>query len=303
MNSSDGEENTDRKAQVCPFLGLKDDPATALSFLSSHNRCFHARPALPVKLEYQRTYCLDINFTSCEEYNREPDTPLPPELRFVGGSGLREYFGKAGVWILIIVLIIIMLIAWQVLPRGLLGFGNPGQSPGVIEPAFSTNVENQTLPILTTQVQETPTPTLFVTTTPTFPIQTFAPTVVSPHVLETPIGVEHKLVIHRVLAGESIMSIASKYWTTVEAIQAVNYSLPIPLRIGWLIIVPINQTNVQGFPTFEAIEVSTDVAVRTLAQQLSVDPALLELYNGLGNNEFLSSGDWALVPHVSTATP
>jgi hypothetical protein len=83
----------------------------------------------------------------------------------------------------------------------------------------------------------------------------------------------------------------------------VNYSLPSPLRIGWLIIVPINQTNVQGLPTFDAYEVSTDVAVRTLAQQLSVDPALLELYNGLGNNEFLSSGDWVLVPHLSTATP
>ena len=303
MNLSDGEENIDRKAQVCPFLGLKDDPATALSFPSSHNRCFHARPALPVKLEFQRAYCLEINHTSCEEYNRAPDKPLPSNLRFVGGSGLREKFGKAGVWILIIVLIVVVLIAWQVLSRGLLGFGNPGQSPGVIEPAFSTNVENQTLPIVTTQVQDTPTPTIFVTTTSTFPIQTFAPTEVSPHVLETPIGVEHKLVIHRVLAGESTMSIASKYWTTVQAIQAVNYSLPSPLRIGWLIIVPINQTNVQGLPTFDAYEVSTDVAVRTLAQQLSVDPALLELYNGLGNNEFLSSGDWVLVPHLSTATP
>jgi hypothetical protein len=73
MNLSDGEENIDRKAQVCPFLGLKDDPATALSFPSSHNRCFHARPALPVKLEFQRAYCLEINHTSCEEYNRAPD--------------------------------------------------------------------------------------------------------------------------------------------------------------------------------------------------------------------------------------
>jgi hypothetical protein len=299
MKLSDGEEITDRKAQVCPFLGLKDDPATALSFPSSHNRCFHARPALPVKLEFQRAYCLEINHTSCEEYNRAPDKPLPSNLRYVSGSGLREKFGNAGVWLLLLVFIIIVLIAWQVLSRGLLGFGNPGQ----LGSAFSTNVVYQTLPLVATQVLDTPTPTLFLTNTPTFPIQTFAPTVVSPHVLETPIGVQHKLVIHRVLAGESIMSIASKYWTTVEAIQAVNYSLPIPLRIGWLIIVPINQTNVQGLPTFDAFEVSTDVAVRTLAQQLSVDPALLELYNGLGNNEFMNSGDWVLVPHMSTATP
>ena len=303
MNVSDGKENTDRKVQVCPFLGLKDDPATALSFPSSHNRCFHARPAIPVKLEFQRTDCLSINHTNCEEYNRKPDTPLPPELRYVGGSGLRERFGKGGVWLLLVVFVIIVLIAWQFLSRGLMGFGNPGQSPEMTVPAFSTNVENQTPLILTVQLQDTPTPTLFITATPTFLIQTFAPTVVLPHALETPIGVEHKLVIHRVLAGESLVSIASQFWTTVEAIQAVNYSLPSPLRIDWLIIVPINQTEIQGLPVFEAYQVKTDIAVRILAQQLSVDPAILELYNGLGNDEYLSSGEWVLVPHMGTATP
>ena len=303
MNASETIENADSKTQVCPFLGLGEDPATALSFPSSHNHCFHARPALPVKLEYQRTYCLDINHTSCEEFNRKPDTPLPRELRFVGGSWLRRRFGNAGIWILLLAFVVVALIAWQVLAQGLLGFGNTRQSQGVTEPAFSTGVGLPAPPVSPTQVQNTPTPSLLETSTPTFPIQTFAPTIISSHELETPIGVEYKLVIHRVLAGESLMSIASQYWTTVEAIQAVNYSLPSPLRIGWLIIIPINQTNIKGLPVFEAYEVKIDIAVRTLAQQLSIDPALFELYNGLGNNEFLSIGEWVLVPHMSTATP
>ncbi len=76
-----------------------------------------------------------------------------------------------------------------------------------------------------------------------------------------------------------------------------------PIRIGWLIIVPINQTDVRGLPVFEAYEVKADVAVQILAQQLSIDPALLELYNDLGNDELLSSGEWVLVPHMGTATP
>ena len=303
MNVRDGKENIDSKAQVCPFLGLRDDPATALSFPSSQNHCFHAKPVNPVKLEFQRTKCLSINHTNCKEYNREPNTHLPPEIRYVGGNGLREKFGKSSAWILLFVLVIIVLIAWQLFSGSLLGFGNPGQSPGVTVPAFSSNVGSQATPILTGQQQDTPTPSLFITATPTFPIQTFASTVVLPHALETPIGVEHKLVIHRVLAGESLVSIASQYWTTVEAIQAVNYSLPSPLRIDWLIIVPISQTEINGSPVFEAYQVKTDVAVRILAQQLSVDPALLELYNGLGNDEFLSSGEWVLVPHRGTATP
>ena len=303
MIVSDGRENTDRKAQVCPFLGLRGDPATALSFPSINNRCFHARPAIPVKLEFQRTDCLTIYHTHCEEYNREPNTPLPAELRYMGSPGLKKKFGKSSVWIFTLVFVIIVLIAWQVSSRGLLGFGNPGQSPGETAPAMSANLENQTLATFADQLQYTPTPTLFITATITFPIQTFTPTVVLLHALETPIGVEHKLVIHRVRAGESLVAIASQYWTTVDAIQAVNYSLPSPLRINWLLIVPIDQTEIQGMPVFEAYQVKTDIAVRLLAQQLSVDPTLLELYNGLGNNEFLRSGDWVLVPHMGTATP
>jgi len=303
MIASEGEENADRKSQVCPFLGLGDDPATALSFPSSHNRCFHARPALPVKLEFQRVYCLDINHTSCEEYNREPDSPLPKEMRFIGGSGVRERFGRAGIWIIFLVFVAVVLIVWQVLSHGFLGLGSSMQLPEATIPVISTSIAFQSTSISATRVQDTPTPTLLVTNTSTFPIQTFAPTTATSHALETPIGVEYKLVIHRVLAGESIMSIANQYWTTVDAIQAINYNLPSPLRIGWLVIVPVNRTDIHGLPSFEAYEVKTDIAVRTLAQQLSIDPALLELYNGLGNNEFLTSGEWVLVPHMSTATP
>lgn len=303
MSLRESRENADRREQVCPFLGIGDDPATALSFPSSYNRCFHANPALPVKLEFQRSYCLNINYINCEEYNLKLDIPLPPDLRFKSGSVLSRKIGKGRVWILLLVVVVIVLIVWQVLSRGLLGLGTTGQSPRVTVPVFSTEVGFQTPSISTSQAQDTPSPTLIVTVTPTFLIQTFAPTVVLPHALETPIGVEHKLVIHRVLAGESTMSIASQYWTTVDAIQAVNYHLPSPLQINWLIIVPINQTDVQGLPAFDGYEVTTDVAVEILAQQFSIDPALLELYNGLGNGEILTSGEWVLVPHMSTATP
>jgi len=303
MNAIDGLENDGRKTQVCPFLGLKDDPATALSFPSSHNCCFHARPVLPVKLEFQRIECLTGNHTSCEEFNRAPDTPLPHNLRFKGGSVLWKTIGKVRFWILILAIIFIALIAWQVLSRGLFGLGIPGYSQAETAPEFSIDAGFQTPSSSPVQAQDTPTPAPLATASPSYTIETFAPTIVSSHVLETPIGIEHKLVIHRMLAGESIVSVANQYWTTVEAIQAVNYSLPSPLQIDWLIIVPINQTNIQGLPAFDVYEVKTDIAVEILAQQLSIDPAQLKLYNGLGDGEILSSGEWVLVPHMSTATP
>lgn len=201
MRSNAIRESADRKTQVCPFLGLKDDPATALSFPSAHNRCFHARPAIPIKLEFQRKYCLAINHIYCEEYIREPDSPLPSNLRYRGGSGLRGIFGKAGFWIILLVCVVVVIV-WQVLSRGLLGFGKSGQTSEGTIAAFSTNIGLQT-PSIPAQVQNTSTPTLVVTASSTFPIQTYAPTIESSHALETPIGNEHKLVIHRVLAGES----------------------------------------------------------------------------------------------------
>ncbi|MGB8214213.1 MAG: LysM domain-containing protein [Anaerolineales bacterium] len=153
-----------------------------------------------------------------------------------------------------------------------------------------------------TQVQNTPTPT-FTLTSPSIPTKVTTPTTESPHVLETPIGIVYKLVIHRVQPGESLESIASHYWTTVDAIAAINYHIPSPLLVNWLLIVPINQTDVQGLPVFEAYTVKTSVLVETLTQQLSIDPTMFKLYNGLNDGEILSAGEWVLVPHMATATP
>jgi len=296
MNGSEGKENADRNTQVCPFLGLSDDPETALSFPSPHNRCYHAKQALSVNLEFQRSYCLVANHISCEEYNSDAANPLPPNSRN-GDTDTRKKSIFPGVLIVFLAFAVVALVFWQVLPHFFSGWGLSKHLPEVSLPVNSTVVAMQTPSILPTKAQDTPTPTILVMNVPAIPSQTFTATTRSPHVLETPIGVEYKLVIHRVVAGESIMSIASQYWTTVEAIHAVNYSIPNPLLIGTLIIIPINQTDVHGLPAFGVYEVKTDISVRALAQQLSIDPALLELYNGLGNSESLSSGDWVLVPH------
>jgi hypothetical protein len=300
MKLNDARGNSDSKAHVCPFLGLKDDPETALSFASSHNHCFHAKPVLPVRLDFQRTYCLKSNHTNCEEFNRKGNTPLLPKQKSSPFSGQRINISKTSVWILLLGSVAIVLIAWQVLGGGLLGSGTQENLPKATQPAFLTEVGLQTPTVSPTQIQNTPTATTPATALPT---QIATPTISSPHALETPIGVAHKLIIHRAEAGESLMSVASRYWTTVEAIQAINYYLPTPLQIGALIIVPVNQTDVTGLPAFDAFEVNADISVGLLAQQLSVDTASLELYNGFGNGESLYSGEWVIVPHISKATP
>jgi LysM repeat protein len=123
------------------------------------------------------------------------------------------------------------------------------------------------------------------------------------HALETPIGIEHQFIIHRILLGESLPLISTHYGTTVEAIQLVNSYIQIPLLVDFLVIIPVNQTDVSGLPAFEAYRVEKDTPVEELAQQLLVDPAVLKYYNDLKDGQVLTAGEWVLVPHTGTATP
>jgi hypothetical protein len=302
-------ESEDRKGPMCPFLGLRDDSTTALSFPSSGNHCFHAKPVLPVKLEFQGTHCLSSNHTNCEEFIRRPDTPLLPSLRYErSSSAFRRRNTKSNQWLFLLVIPVAALIIWLVLSRGLIGSGGSGTVPGGIYPPTSTNVGLSTSPILPTQPQDTPTPTILLTTAATLPVKIKSPTPTdpSPHALETPIALDAlgiNLIIHKVMEGESLPSIASYYWTTPEAIQAINYRLQLPLTIGWFVVIPVNQTDVHTLPLFEPFAVQADIITETFAQQLSLDPSVLKLYNGLKDGEVIRKGDWLFIPHVPIATP
>jgi hypothetical protein len=304
MNYIKNGDSVDWQAQVCPFLGLIDDPATALSFPSPHNRCFHAKPVQPVSLKYQGTYCLASEYTNCEEYLRKADTPLPARMRFEPNARGRTTLGKTGVWILLFVLGIAAVFTWQVLARGPLGFGILGNPmPAVSTPVIISESGSQNLPLMETQAPSTFTPTPRATSSPTPAMPTKNPMINSSHALETPIGNEHKFVIHRVQAGESLESIANHYWTTFDAIQAVNYNLPSPILEDWLIVIPVDQTDIQGLPAFEVYAVKTEIDVETLAQKTNADPVLLKLYNSLSDGEVLHAGDWVLIPHKVNTVP
>ena len=296
-------ENTDRRDVICPFLGLQDDSSTAYQFASHAHRCFHARPLSAVKLDAQRKYCLTFNHADCEEFIRTPNTALPASLRFENGSKLLEVTRKRWVWIFLLVLALLISIAWLIRSRVPLGSGNPAQAPIVVMSTDLKDTATQALHTKPTQVQPTTSPTIVVTATTTQELKTIIPAVRPPHYLETPIGLEQKLIIHRVLVGESLPSIANHYMTTTEAIQSVNYSLPIPMLIDWLVVVPPNQIDVKGLPAFKAYIVTADVSVTSLAEQLSVDPGLLELYNGLIGEDTLKTGEWVLVPYLGNQTP
>jgi hypothetical protein len=64
----------------CPYLGLKDDPTTALGFPSPGNHCHQGRPISPVKGAHQEKYCLTAEYTGCPVYQASHPVPLPAAI-------------------------------------------------------------------------------------------------------------------------------------------------------------------------------------------------------------------------------
>ena len=198
---------------------------------------------------------------------------------------------------LVVLAVLVAVVVWQGIARGF--FFLPSQ------PGKSTSTPTLTeLPVLPSEATPTLTPTggaaptgLGLTLVPT---KTSLPTPTTQPVLklalETPLGLNKEFMIHRMLEGESLDWLASKYGTTVMLIQAVNYYLPSPLWINWTIIIPLGRIDLQGVPAFQPYMVTAGMTVDEFAQSISVDASTLSYYNGLTAAYRLSPGDWLLVP-------
>ncbi|MEA3325750.1 MAG: LysM domain-containing protein [Chloroflexota bacterium] len=154
---------------------------------------------------------------------------------------------------------------------------------------MTTSQENIIEEIAKTQTDPPPSPTKQLTSTPTDvkPVLT----------LDIPIGSEYQFIIHRVKEGESLQIFADLYNTSVEAIRAVNYDLIAPLWIDWLVIIPVNTTDVEDIPTFEPYQVESDqITISELSKQLSTQLEDLLLYNNLDSEHVLYQGEWLLIP-------
>ncbi len=99
---------------TCPFLGLRDDPTTALDFPSEGNYCHHAQPIAQVKRAHQQTYCLTADHTICPIYQAAQPLPAaivePSYERSQSRRRLAMIAGATG-----LAVITALLIAWNTL--------------------------------------------------------------------------------------------------------------------------------------------------------------------------------------------
>ena len=64
----------------CSYLGMPDDPTTALEFASDGNFCYHALPAAPPNAAHQKAFCLTDQHIYCPILLHAEKKPLPQNV-------------------------------------------------------------------------------------------------------------------------------------------------------------------------------------------------------------------------------
>ena len=92
--------------------------------------------------------------------------------------------------------------------------------------------------------------------------------------------------------------------TSSEAIQRINYGMPRPIWVGWVIVIPLNTQDISSLPIFETYQVKeNNLTLNILAQKYGVNIETLTHFNQASAADLLPLDGWLLIPHTEQATP
>ncbi len=314
-------------SDFCPYLGLHDDPRTSLAYPSAWNYCYRARPPASIRLSHQSAACLCKKHRECPVYLAEQGRALPPDLRGSGKTPAGHESrparkARSAVWF--VLFLAVMAAVWWVWGRQFIlsaatpapaslstasasptaasqiawvnpalaaATGSPQPAPRASRTPLGTALPSATFTAASVR-SPTPTTTATPTAPPTLPPGTCG------HLLDEPFGTQVRFVIHRVEAGDSTDLISSRYQTSLDAIQAVNVSLHLPLWSDAILVIPVGITDTRGIPAFEPYQAFGEkLSLEELALRLNADPQALKLYNAFddGCTTFLN---WLLIPRA-----
>jgi len=302
MISKSEDKNNHSLHNTCPYLGLFDDPKTFSAYPSEWNVCHHVTPISTPTFGQQQNFCLSAAYSNCPIFNAPPGQKMLKDIQSPksGLSIIKKKRLRTLIISAVLLLVILGIVISNLITGDKIGFIsqdmntpnkiNTGISQVTSQTSQKTTPQENTIEKFTqTQTEPSPTLTIQLTLTPTYEKPVLA--------LDTPIGDENQFIIHRVAEGESLQIFANLYNTSVEAIRNVNYDLIAPLWIDWLVVIPMNTTDVTGIPTFEPYQVESDqISISELSELLSTSIADIIKYNNLNTEHFLVQGDWLLIP-------
>jgi len=286
----------------CPHLGLHDDPDTSLAYPSIWNCCYRAAPSASVLVSHQADTCLRPAYIHCPVYLAQGPTALPFRLR--GGVRAKARKRAPAGWLKRAILFFLLATSVTLVVflgrsaltgrAGLLPFVplvKQTETPVGTSTRLSTPEDSDSPPAASGALTASPAPDSTLTASPEAP-----PMAACGHALDTPFGGQAQFVLHRVGNGENLNMYANRYQTTTEAILAVNHSLRTPVWEGWVIVIPVEMTEVDDYPAFEAYQVTGPPrSLDELAAELKADAQSLLQYNGF-EEACTSFSGWLLIP-------
>lgn len=231
--------------EACPYLGLLDDPRSRFTFASPGHRCHVRSKLFAIDLGHQGSHCLTTGYPACERFPSPKaaarggsDLPSAAALtapvvtapRAVGrvdagppadgaagwGRGLRR-----GVAVLAALTLVALVAAIGM--GALVGSSAPGGAPGgIASPSAAATLA--ATPASSSTPSSAPTSTPFPSpSAPPAPPATPAP---SP-------------IVHVVVKGETLLSIAELHGVTVHAIREANgIDDPSLIIVGQKLVIP-----------------------------------------------------------------
>jgi hypothetical protein len=284
----------------CPYLGLVDDRESYTSYPSEWNVCYHVEPIAVPNHSHQEAYCLSTEFSLCPIFNTKSPQKMPDEIKLRRQISLEKIkqIGIIGVLVLLAILVLagILFREQWVDKLPVFSSGMAMETKAVNNSDLPTGKKSEQTSIVTL-LEISPTPPT-AESSPIPPKAVSSPTKTDPVLaLDVPIGDEVKFVMHRVLPGESLAIFADQYNTSIDGIISVNANLISPLWVDWVVIVPVNFSDVTGLPAFEAYQVEEEgISLDALADRLSAALDQMALYNNIKADHKLQAGEWLLVP-------
>jgi len=145
------------RSHICPHLGLKSDPSTALHFASMGNYCHHVNPAEVVKDSHQNEFCLVAEHVNCPVYIMAAGARLPRKYRAGKSTAGKKKspLGTLGIVVGLVLLVLAAFLLPEMLgPNGILnrasgGSDTPtptiGNSPVIFATLYGTAATKEAL--------------------------------------------------------------------------------------------------------------------------------------------------------------
>ena len=286
---------------TCPFIGLVHDPRSLTSYPSAANLCFRCAPQAVPALSYQDEVCLTGKHVDCAVMSGTAKT-LPKDLTIKPSIPRDEITLSRRSSAFSVVAMILGAIVMLALAVGISIIAPAEQQPEWLPPPVVTRItQNSTLATAnhTPQIESvgtlpppSSTPTLIIIE----PSPTPTPELVQVFIgLDTPIGSQQKVLIHRIGTGDQLILLAKYNNSAPEAIIAATYNIVMPVRIDELVVIPIDTQTWDANPALEPFQVNEDITLDKLSEILGVDTKALKYYNGCDACVF-QKDSWIVIP-------